>query len=118
MDALLHHLYIKGGENQNCDKYQSEYLKDFDLNDIDTFIILSRWAYYINDDDFDNKEGGVEWRGIGNYYSANSIPITAPYLSRKQSILKAYYDAIISLLSKGKKVILIYQFQNMDGTFQ
>ena len=78
------------------------------MNGIDTFIISSRWAYYINDGDFDNGEGGVELRGIENYYSANSTPISAPYEIRKQSVLNAYSDAIISLLNNGKKVILIY----------
>ena len=100
--------YTHKKKTENCDKYQAEYLKDFDSKGIDTFIIASRWAFYINDDDFDNTEGGVEKHGLENYYSANSTPIDAPYKTRKQSILKSYQDAVISLLDKGKTVILIY----------
>ena len=100
--------FIHKKKTENCDKYQAEYLKDFDSSGIDTFIIASRWAYYIDDNDFDNTEGGIELRGFGNDYTANTIPINAPIELRKKSILKAYLDAVVSLLDKGKTVILIY----------
>ena len=91
----------------NCDKYHTAYINDLKEYDIDTVIISSRWSYYINDDEFDNTEGGIE-KGRKEYYSANPVHLNASLESRKKSILDAYRDTIISTLESGKKVILIY----------
>jgi hypothetical protein len=71
-------------KSDNCDKYQSNYLKDFESNNVDTYIVAGRWTLYLNDSD------------------------------RKASILKAYAKSVAQLLSTGKRVILIYPVPEQD----
>lgn len=100
---LFHH-----SQNENCDKFQSAYLKDFESNNVETYIIAGRWAYYLSDSGFNNEEGGVEGRGLFDFYSANEVPPDSPHSIRKASILNAYSKGISKLLSAGKRVVLIY----------
>jgi ribosomal protein S17E len=100
---------IKNSSNDICAKYQSAYLKDFQSNNVETYIVVSRWAYYLNDSNFNNEEGGIESaRGLNDIYSANDVSTDSPLSNRKASILHAYSKGISKLLSAGKRVVLVY----------
>jgi peptidoglycan/LPS O-acetylase OafA/YrhL len=100
---------IKNSSNDICEKYQSAYLKDFQSNNVETYIVVSRWAYYLNDSNFNNEEGGIESaRGLNDIYSANEVSTDSSLLNRKASILHAYSKGISKLLSAGKRVVLVY----------
>jgi peptidoglycan/LPS O-acetylase OafA/YrhL len=92
----------------NCNKYQKAYLKDFESNNVETYIVAGRWANYLNDSGFNNEEGGVEWRGLFDIFSANEVLPDSPHSFRKASILNAYSMGISKLLSAGKRVVLVY----------
>jgi peptidoglycan/LPS O-acetylase OafA/YrhL len=93
----------------NCDKYQKAYLKDFESNNVETYIVAGRWAYYLNDSNFNNEEGGIESaRGLNDIYSANEVSTDSPLLNRKASILHAYSKGISKLLIAGKRIVLVY----------
>lgn len=101
---LFHH-----SQNESCDKYQSAYLKDFESNNVKTYIVASRWAFYLNDSNFNNEEGGIESaRGINDTYSANEVSTDSSISNRKASILNAYSKGVLNLLGAGKRVVLIY----------
>ena len=93
---------------ENCDKFQSAYLRDPQLEEVGTYIVSARWSFYIHKDDFDNGEGGVEKRRNVDEFTAGSVPIDAPYEARKASVMEGFRQAIVSLLNSGKRVILIY----------
>ncbi len=100
---------IKNSSNDNCEKYQSAYLNDFQSNNVETYIVVSRWAYYLNDLSFNNEEGGIEpGRPLNDFYSANEVSTDSSLLNRKASILNAYSKGILKLLSAGKRVVLVY----------
>jgi hypothetical protein len=100
---FLHH-----SPSANCDKFQSAYLKDFESNNVETYIVAGRWAHFLNDSGFDNEEGKVESRGLFDYYSANEVLPGSPHSYRKISILNAYSKGISKLLAEGKRVVLVY----------
>jgi len=101
--------FINYSSNDKCSKYQSAYFQDFESNNVETFIVASKWAHYINDLSFDNEEGGIEpTRPRNDFYSANEVSTHSSLLNRKMSILNAYKKGIYRLLSAGKRVILVY----------
>lgn len=93
--------------NRNCDKYQRAYLQDADARGIETYIIVSRWPYYVTEGEFNNGEGGIEG-GVKYKHTIKGIGFDESFEKRRKGILETYKQSVQQLLTKGKKVVLIY----------
>jgi len=90
-----------------CDVFIDNVVSDLASRNIETVILLARWSYYIHDDDYSNANGGVEFRGRREAYSAGDIPLTSNFSSRRSAILEGYEEFVHSLIRNGIRVIVL-----------
>lgn len=91
----------------NCILFQHSYMKDFDQENIKTFVISSRWAVYLSDQRLDNNEGGKEVKGV-EQYTIGELSFSAPFALRRAALIDGMRASLESLLKSGKNLILVY----------
>ena len=99
----------KTEEIKSCRQLRDSFFENLISNSIPgTVVISARWSLGIEQLRFDNKEGGIE-RG-------SAVSWQSPMSSKngyKDTLSADLKETIQMILSKGKKVILIYPFPEM-----
>lgn len=68
-----------------------------------TLVILQRWTLLMEEDRFNNREGGIE-EGTRGVWDAPGYDT----LGYQQALQKSYIDSVKMMLASGHKVILVY----------
>lgn len=92
-----------------CDRYNREFLKFIDRQEIETVVLTSRFSFYLTGDRFDNGEGGVE---SGSQFWIDKISHREQRAARedperKERVLNGIKLGILELLEK-VNVVLVY----------
>lgn len=96
-------------ETAECEEYQKLVFNRLAERDIETVVVLSFWTDYLDNNGYDNGEGGVR-HAIQSHdtYSIRGVAFSEKPAIRKSAILSAYKDAITKLLRQGIQVVLVY----------
>lgn len=91
----------EGFVQETCDEYRAWFFSHLDVVP-EVIILLARWPLFLNTSRFDNQEGGVE--------SGKTVlwQLDVPSDEYVRALKDEYRKTIEFLLSKGKKVVLIY----------
>jgi len=100
-------LEIQSRLGVGCAEFNDAAAQRLAQDDIEIVVILARWSQYLDDQPFDNGEGG------STSYVSRALPTGLSVTGmtekqRKQEIGRHYSRAVMALLEQGKRVVLVY----------
>ncbi len=92
-----------------CNGLRDDFFKKLQSNHLPkTLILVARWTMYLEQNPFDNKEGGVESGGRASWHAPDF-----DRLGYIPALRKNYSESVKLMLDAGHKIILVYPIPEM-----
>ena|GEM_PF-2443535 len=98
---------LVGDRKRECERHNAVVMERLLQDDVEGVILAGRYPYFLDDESYNNNEGGVE-EGIQLWFE----PVS-PRADRQAAVIESFLAPVRELLSRGKRVVLVYPVPEM-----